>query len=793
MSFESEVESLTTRLTCLTKDVTERKLVSDSSDDPVDILIDMKQKNADLEARLHESSKEAQESISTASILKDKLRQSTHHHAEAQQKLKFLEASLFSHGGMAESTALFDDLQETWRQLGTDISLQEKEVQEIGSSIADTCSRKLSRALLLKAGAEKNIARLSHQLGCMRLALGLSQVSSSQQTWSLPLLKCLQKHQNEFQDLVTPYNYACARREKIIDDAIRLSEELEISTESLPKCLMALLQQTDCVAENASSENTETDGDAEANSPAKKSAGSYVEGIVGKEGKDFVVLPPRCVETSFLTMCEAEIEKLRVQKSELLIENREIQQKIANAVKEVHMSSDELVSNLYAVFESLAYERQEHLGRKRIDYVAKAMLSPNQELQLRADDSERLRFILDFVNGMVNYRATLSSALQSVVERAQRSLLDIVGQEVDASEAYASFHDALFRLPALSQDLSLACISEMEALVLCVETMTQSETEALSVVWEALDMTPSGRHNFWARVERTREPNEDTTPFDETKSLAGPQCESWIVEASQKASALSKELYRKLWKLEKIHDEVERLRSTQDSKSRILSLNLQVRILSSKLTELEPTERGKKRPLSQCSKALTPANKKRLGTQIKSKLRSQAKQLSEMLEIWEDDEGTGFETCLLSNDVQAVLREVRKPKYWKETEDQRNSALLNTVVLKPGQSKSSYQESSIKHIGFKASTTQLPRTRPKRCGAVAQSLPLDCTKDSIMIPAPSENLKNLKRTREESLRIDSLEPKVKGEPKRPRRGKKPLGPFGRILAEVSSPMERKEN
>ena len=61
--------------------------------------------------------------------------------------------------------------------------------------------------------------------------------------------------------------------------------------------------------------------------------------------------------------------------------------------------------------------------------------------------------------------------------------------EIDAREADISFHDALICLPSLSKEHIYACIEEMNVLVSTVRSMTQSEVEALAVVWEALNVS----------------------------------------------------------------------------------------------------------------------------------------------------------------------------------------------------------------------------------------------------------------------------------------------------------------
>ena len=249
--------------------------------------------------------------------------------------------------------------------------------------------------------------------------------------------------------------------------------------------------------------------------------------------------------------------------------------------------------------------------------------------------------------------------LREIVTRAQKTLLDIVERELDASEAHASFHDALFRLPPLSKEFIEACITEMDALVSGVETMSQSEIEALTVVWEALNVSMRSRGQFWSKIDDSTKAMETTTesPFDEVLRTCADDKEQWVLTAVKNCRSSYKRLETRLYKLESIHGEVEKLRSRQDSKSRIISLDSELRILSARLSDFEDKKCNKQRLLTKKSGSSALLKEERYRKQMQGKYSSTLEQLSSLLKKWKETEGSTFESNLLSNEVRAMLQD----------------------------------------------------------------------------------------------------------------------------------------
>lgn len=100
-------------------------------------------------------------------------------------------------------------------------------------------------------------------------------------------------------------------------------------------------------------------------------------------------------------------------------------------------------------------------------------------------------------------RRIFSETLTGVIENAHKLLMSVVAGEMEdgGKDMYSCFHEALFRLPKLSRERIKACVQELGILVQAADTMTQSEAEAVTVVWDALDLKSKERGVFWGVCE----------------------------------------------------------------------------------------------------------------------------------------------------------------------------------------------------------------------------------------------------------------------------------------------------
>jgi hypothetical protein len=415
------------------------------------------------------------------------------------------------------------------------------------------------------------------------------------------------------------------------------------------------------------------------------------------------------------------------------------------------------------------------------------------------DDTRCIQLIHEALETVAGYRERISSLLIEIVENAQQALLDIVGRELDASEAYTSFRDALLKLPFLSVDLSQSCISEMEALIFGVEAMTQSEIEALAVVWEALKVSSEDRREFWGSIDggigASKSRRDGSDRFDQLKqSLSATQnTEGWIMPLVCKGKSVHQELEVKLNKLSAIHKEVEKLRSKQDTKSQVISLDSEIRILNSKLQDFEELRCSKQRLLTKKAGSTALLKEARFRKQMKSKYVSKLEQLASLLRLWELEEGCSFDASMLSDDVRMLLSNPDNMESWI---DKRTKLMPSrTVPTKASPRKRSFEEENQSKANSNPGALTPPRkkqtasSRQTKLHAHGSKYTSDKPVHSPMRKRKASPMAPLGNAPEQSIHHNSSTtvPISKRVLKAGRKDSTTLPPFGRILSELSSP------
>jgi len=640
--------------------------------------------------------------------------------AESKEHLAVAKSSLKNEGGNDQVNETMEKLQHIWKELGADCSLRENTQKRIEFCLEDTCADALNNATAMKCSTEKEIDELSNRLQMMKGALGISTKATNIASSKENLLKILQKFQGELRSLEVPYRFAAARRRKIIEDVKGLSGILGSSSSELHNDLKFLL-------EGDKNENIAT---------------SEEFGTCNTNPDDTALLinalPDNCLETEFLTRCESHVADLRVTKSEMLLKSRELQQKIATQIGEMHLNESqslELVEN-WVKRNELNYPKwwdSKFAEGIFVDLAQTKFISSSSE-----DVSKYLELMGDALSRSAESRRSVSETLKSIIEHAQKTLLDIVGREIDASEAYAGFHDALFRMPPLSKDLILSCISELESLIDGIEAMAQTETEALTVVWEALKVSQGDRMNFWGMLEKSGSNFGlgDGNPISANNSLSASSDESWLIDAAKRAANFYRTLEIRLKKLEGINREVERLRSKQDVKSQILSLDSEIRIMNAKLLDLEGLHYSKKRLMMKKQGGKELQKEEIFKNQIRTKFVRSLKQLEKLLGSWENKENSRFDDSLLSDDVLELLK--KDPDQIKIWLDKRTKLVHSRDGGKPSVKKQS-NEGSGSNLGYmkKHSARHISGLTPPR-----KRRALSDVKTNVNINADAETAKS---------------------------------------------------
>ena len=812
-SYENEVESLNHKIESLSKNLSDIHSHVSSEEDPMVAIQRLEEEKSFFDGEARMLSEKLRHAESHSSKLEETLREVQRNYDETRERYVLAKATLQQVGSNNESEETLERLQEVWRELGISSASRDQVRQDIENCLGDTCARKLQEASDLKSQTEMEIRKFVHALDSMKAALGMGNGDESKSTAST-LLDCRDDLQSQVGKLEPNYKFAVARREKLLKDLRGLVDALGLPSNQLTTDLQDLLERGESINYLAlfqqlqkPTPSNDQDGYNES-TPTSLTNEDGLLPVIAEEQEDHssrklstndAPPPPNSLQGDYLTRCERDISKLRVKKSEELVRNREYQQKAFSLSSEMHLSAEELQK----LFQECIQPQPEWWSRDVMHLVAEKVSSETSAINATEIFSQHLKAALVVLEKVAKARRSISSALRSIVERAQKTLLDIVGRELDASEAYASFHNALFRLPALSEELVNACISEMEALVTGVEAMTQSEIEALTVVWEALGVTPAERREFWGQVEGSTSENlsDENNPFLQVAELASHGGEEWVISATEVARQKFEHLEQRLSKLDNIHKEVERLKSRQDTKSSILSLDSEVRILNANLSDFEDTKCNKQRLLTKKSGATTLLKEERFRKQMQGKFTTKLEQLGKLLRVWEQEQGEPFDASVLSDDVRMLLS---SPANMESIVEKRTKLMpLRTVQTKtPGKKRpldDADEESSSSDDSRPGSTA--PRTRltpPRKRQARGTSSVARSTSSRAPKLPPQQQQKSTRVKAGGAARVAPKRPernenqkstineivKVSAQPKRQtrKRDSAALLPFGQILS-----------
>ena len=697
-SMESEVETLNKKIKLCTDELAERRALGSCGSDPFVTIKELQASVFSLKGQLKviEVAKELVEK----SFKKSKMTLAVKdlELAETREKLMLSEVILRQASTVHASEETLAVLQGIWRELG--ISLEDREAVrlQIMSCLEDTCKRKLDDANAMKSSTRNGIAKFGIYLAAMQRSLGLpdekgGRVGGTGNT----LLEVLDGLKSEVDLLQPAYDAALERRAKITGDLMAIMSSLSITEEDISFNLKHLIKVQEGSL-SGSLETTEIISKSGSTMKAVKMRDVHdmiqpLDSIVGDglacEGiDDKGFSPPGSLEASFLDKCERELSDLRLSKTEKLAANAKSRDETHLLTKQMHMSAD----NIAALSERFHKDLPDWWQKDVATDVACCISDSDFIIKATPVFTQHLNAMKSAMLGVADQRRVLSRQLKEIVDRAQKTLLMTVDGELDASEAYASFHDALFQLPPLSQEHIEALITEMDALISGVDAMTQSEIEALTVVWEALGITTSERGKFWGNLEKATKSlrSQNELPFAEV-SLAGSLfVEAWVLQAAKEAAKVYCQMDVRLLKLENVHNEVERLRSKQDAKSRILSLDSEIRILSARLDDFEDKKCNKERLLSKKTGSCSLLQEERFRKQMQGKFTAQLEQLASLLKAWHETEHLKFDAELLSEEVRSL---VENPDRMNNAVEKRTAFMhLRTVRTKTAGAKRSAEK-----------------------------------------------------------------------------------------------------
>ena len=667
-SLESEVELLNDKVHLCTNELAARRALALSDSDPFESIkaLEMKlllstEQLESVEKAKNVAAKELKQTKMEMAVKELEL-------AETREKLVLSEVIMRQSGEAHASERTLEVLQGIWREVGVAQEERESVRLQIMSCLEDTCKRKLDEAKSMKSFTRSAIGRLLSDIASMKSSLGLAADKSTRfgaadGTW-LEMLDALKK---EMALLQPGYDAALERRAKISNDTRAILSSLAMSEDDLSVTLKSLVQTHRAHAPDPPTEAQAIDQtgkihraammkDVQGMLQALDTFSPDDRGVDNNDEKAFG--PPGSLETPFLDKCEKDLSALRLLKTETLAANVKCRDETRSLARKMNVSAEDVTVLCESFQGTLPAWWQKNVA---VD-VACCISDSDFVIQVSPGFSKHLHAMKESIVSVAEHRQNLSSKLKHIVDRAQKTLLMTVDGELDASEAYASFHEALFQLPPLSQDHIEALITEMDALVAGVDAMTQSEIEALTVVWEALGIRTSERGQFWGKLEETSKSlkSQNDLPFAEVSADGPLFFEKWLLQSAKQAAKIYCYLDVRLHKLETVHSEVERLRSKQDAKSRILSLDSEIRILSARLDEFEELKCNKERLLSKKTGSSSLLKEERFRKQMQGKFIAKLEQLAALLKTWNDTEQLKFDGDLLSEEVRTLVENPNK-------------------------------------------------------------------------------------------------------------------------------------
>jgi hypothetical protein len=700
-------------------------------------------------------------------------------------RVTVLETALQQTDGVVIPESEILTMQALWEDLGSSTSDRDADRVEIEESLERTCGRKINELKTRKNNLESEISNLQERISVMEKSLGIE--PSYEKPTEISLHEVYKRLQLRLQEVEPRYSNANKRMEKIasaVDGFLATFGYSALSDD--------LKQIVDIVDKN------------------KRESGS-IASRPNVSADDVKLNQSHDLREEFILRCEDDITGLRLQKTKILVDNAAMRSSMYSLVSDMRLSEDDVLS---LVLDSVRYRETtipEWWNSEVGATVARAIVDEGGVARVTRTFTRHMVLINDALHSIARSRQTLSSMLRSLIERAQSVLLQTVGRVSEANDACRTFHDTLFGLPPLSKERILACITEVKALSGGVENMTQSEIEALTVVWEAIAVSTEERTQFWEQIdaEILVKQSDPLETFDEVVRLSSIDGEKWVTVAITDIRQSFQELSVRLFKLEKIHQEVEKQRFQQDAKGRILSLDSEIRILNAQLSEFEEKKCNKQRLLSKKVGSSNLLKEERFRKQMQTKFSAKLAQLAALLKEWNTEGGMAIDKKLLSDEVSELLVNSSKADclveqrtefmHLRTVKSKRKREVDVEVIHSPKQqvglsSKSKSSSGKVAEQGPLFSTKRSKRSNDVENEAAIQSKPLKQLRSSRthIIASTETSPESHKSGNDKSfISVLPLSPLPINDVTT-RKSKRPLlPPFGHVLAQALTPRNQK--
>jgi hypothetical protein len=396
----------------------------------------------------------------------------------------------------------------------------------------------------------------------------------------------------------------------------------------------------------------------------------HEETATSDNSSGYTELPPMesgSLSEAFLDDCESDVKKLKHMQSDRLLRNVEKCDQLRSLSKQMHVGKNSLPP---IVAYGLRKRHQGTLGwwdESAAEAVYCALFKQGTIL-VTESFTDHLVLILQIVQAISQGRLLLSNALRAVIDESHGALVATAEGcgMVNAEELSRSLQEALHHLPALSKEHSKACIDEIQMLNDAAEAVAQSEVETLTVLWEGLNVSSNQRGKFWGELEdsTTKLQVKSEGPFDRILRECPPEVEEWVLKSITDATKIHRLLRVRVIKLERIQEEVERLKKKQDSKNGIMSLNSELNVLNAKLADFEEKAGDKQRLLNKKANSSSLLEEEKYRKQMQSMFASKLEVLRQRLRDWEDNEGEIDDADMLSEVVKSMLENSHRIDAW---------------------------------------------------------------------------------------------------------------------------------
>jgi len=751
-SFENEIECLNQQIVHLSEGIDRRRSIGRvSNESSRDYVSEIDGLNQRLEAAENENRvlSEAKEKY-MADVEMKGLQLSA-----LSERMTVMKVTMQNEGVEAKQKVeeTMDLLQELWLQIGLSRNERELARVRIEGCLEHSCDDALKQAKAFKIQYQDDINSLRKEIQDMYLALGMfEEFALLEESWSgdSPLLRQLDGLQRAKSEIVPTYNSAIERRANIISEVEAALTSMGKSSSILCNELASMLEVKHIQYRKKRPLFSGTSPVRPVNSSKDRRATQFkqVEEMVraleiGQGQHDEMshdinlldptqdekaVSEPGMLSDEFLSFCETEMKKLKMEKAKMKVSNQTYREDAKRLTKDMHLRGRELLSLSIHSIKKRMKDLPQWWDNHIAEEVCRSIVSKEALVKVSPSYTKHLEAIHDCLSSLSKGRETLSKTLQDIVKSAHNTLLQTVDSELDAGEAYASFDAALARLPPLSKENVNACIEEMNTLVEVVDTMAQSEVEALTVVWDALTVSRSEKGTFWEKIEQATksiqsQPHHD---FEVVMKACTIDIEEWLLCAVKDGQKVHRTLNNSLLKLSKIHEEVERLSKKQGNKSKIMSLDSELCILSARLAEFEERANSKQR-LTKKTNSSSLLKEEKFRKQMQNNFTQKLKSLSKLVNEWESLEGNKFEDKMLSHEVSQLLEnpdgvERRTEFMHLKTVQQKSKrgAYISSSPLRPASSRP--QSRRAKPVDAKSVESNSSRVRSQTRGTIARPI-----------------------------------------------------------------------